>query len=104
MQCALSRERARPERAGLAVGVGQSDRRIDLIRRLVAFPQGEMTVNFGGLYERARERGWTLSKSTEAARYGTMPIRYILKDHKGLMYFRNLDEVERRLNTKAKQS
>ena len=60
-----------------------------------------MAMNFDGLYERARERGWTLSKSTEAARYGTMPIRYILKDHKGLMYFRNLDEVERRLNTKA---
>jgi hypothetical protein len=31
-------------------------------------------VNFDGLYERARERGWTLSKSTAAARYGTMPI------------------------------
>jgi len=66
--------------------------------------QGETTVNFDGLYERARERGWTLSKSTEAARYGTMPIRYILKDNHGLMYFRNLDDVERRLNTKAKQS
>ena len=58
-------------------------------------------MNFDGLYERARERGWTLSKSTEAARYGTMPVRYILKDHKGLMYFRDLDEVERRLSTKA---
>jgi hypothetical protein len=63
-----------------------------------------MTVNFNLLRERAGERGWVLSKSTEAARYGTMPIRYILKDNKGLMYFRNLDEVERRLNTKAKQS
>lgn len=63
-----------------------------------------MTVNFDALHERAGERGWTLSKSTEAARYGTMPIRYILKDNKGLMYFRNLDEVERRLNTKTKQS
>jgi hypothetical protein len=61
-------------------------------------------VNFDGLYERARERGWTLSKSTAAARYGTMPIRYILKDNHGLMYFRNLDDVESRLNTKAKQS
>jgi hypothetical protein len=61
-------------------------------------------VNFDGLYERARERGWTLSKSTEAARYGTMPIRYILKDNHGLIYFRNLDDVESRLNTKAKQS
>jgi hypothetical protein len=67
-------------------------------------PQGETTVNFDGLYERARERGWTLSKSTEAARYGTMPIRYILKDNHGLMYFRNLVDVESRLNTKAKQS
>jgi hypothetical protein len=63
--------------------------------------QKEMAVNFDALHERARERGWTLSKSRETARYGTMPIRYILKDHKGLMYFRNLDEVERRLNTKA---
>jgi hypothetical protein len=63
--------------------------------------QKEMAMNFDALHVRARERGWTLSKSTEAARYGTMPIRYILKDHKGLMYFRNLDEVERRLNTKA---
>jgi len=62
-----------------------------------------MTVNFDALHERARERGWTLSKSTEAARHGTMPIRYILKDNYGLLYFRNLDEVESRLNTKAKQ-
>ena len=54
-------------------------------------------MNFDTLHVRARERGWTLSKSTEVARYGTMPICYILKDHKGLMYFRNLDEVERRL-------
>jgi hypothetical protein len=38
------------------------------------------------------------------ARYGTMPIRYILKDNYGLLYFRNLDEVESRLNRKAKQS
>jgi hypothetical protein len=74
------------------------------IRRLVAFPQGETTANFDGLYERARERGWTLSKSTEAARYGTMPIRYILKDNHGLIYFRNLDDVESKLNMKAKQS
>ena len=59
-------------------------------------------MNFEALHVRARERGWTLSKSTEPARYGTMPIRYILKDHKGLMYFRNLDEVEQRINTKAK--
>jgi hypothetical protein len=44
-------------------------------------------VNFDGLYERARERGWTLSKPTETARYGTMPIRYILKDNYGLMHF-----------------
>jgi hypothetical protein len=58
-------------------------------------------MNFDDLHVRARERGWTLSKSTEAARYGTMPVRYILKDHKGLMYFCNLSEVERRLNTKA---
>jgi hypothetical protein len=63
-----------------------------------------MNVNFDALHDRARERGWALSKSTEAARYGTMPIRYILKDNYGLMHFRNLDEVERRLNTKAKQS
>ena len=61
-------------------------------------------MNFDGLYERARERGWILSKSSEAARYGTMPIRYILKDNHGLIYFRNLDDVESRLNTKAKQS
>ena len=66
--------------------------------------QKEMNVNFDTLHERARERGWALSKSTEAARYGTMPIRYILKDNYGLMHFRNLDEVERRLNAKAKQS
>jgi hypothetical protein len=66
--------------------------------------QKEMNVNFDALHERARERGWALSKSTEAARYGTMPIRYILKDNYGLMHFRNLDEVERRLNAKAKQS
>ena len=59
-------------------------------------------MNFDGLYERARERGWTLSKSTEAARYGTMPIRYILKDDHGLMHFRSLGEVERRLNAKAR--
>ena len=66
--------------------------------------QKEMNVNFDALHERARERGWALSKSTEAARYGTMPIRYILKDNYGLMHFRNLDEVERRLSAKAKQS
>ena len=58
-------------------------------------------MNFNDLHGRARERGWTLSKSTEAARYGTMPIRYILKDHKGLIHFRSLDEVDRRLNTKT---
>jgi hypothetical protein len=61
----------------------------------------KMAMNFDALHVRARERGWTLAKSTEAARYGTMPVRYILKDHKGLIYFRNLDEVERRLNTRA---
>ena len=58
-------------------------------------------MNFDALHVRARERGWTLSKSTGATRYGTMPVRYILKDHKGLMYFRDLDEVERRLSMKA---
>jgi hypothetical protein len=31
-----------------------------------------------------------------------MPIRYILKDDHGLMHFRSLDEVERRLNAKAR--
>jgi hypothetical protein len=59
-------------------------------------------VNFDGLYERARERGWTLSKLTETARYGTMSIRYIVKDDRGRMHFRNLDEVERWLNAKAR--
>ena len=78
-----------------------------IIRRLVdqtgrAQVQKEVVMNFDALHVRASERGWTLSKSTEAARYGTMPIRYILKDHKGLMCFRNLEEVERRLNAKAK--
>ena len=63
-----------------------------------------MTANFDALYERARERGWTLTKSNVAARYGTMPIRFILRDKHGLIHFRNLDEVERRLNAKAKQS
>jgi hypothetical protein len=66
--------------------------------------QEEMTVNFDALHERARERGWTLTKSNVAARYGTMPIRFILRDKHGMIYFRNLDEVERRLNAKAKQS
>jgi hypothetical protein len=61
-------------------------------------------VNFDALHERARERGWTLSKLTETARYGTMPIRFILRDKHGLIHFRNLDEVERRLSAKAKQS
>jgi hypothetical protein len=61
-------------------------------------------VNFDALHERARERGLTLTKSTVAARYGTMPIRFILRDNRGLIHFRNLDEVERRLNAKAKQS
>ena len=71
------------------------------IRGWSAQAQKEMAMNFDDLHVRARERGWTLSKTTEAARYGTMPIRYILKDHKGLMYFRNLGEVERRLSTSA---
>ena len=66
--------------------------------------QEELTVNFDVLHERARERGWTLTKSNVAARYGTMPIRFILRDKHGLIHFRNLDEVERRLNAKAKQS
>ena len=77
------------------------------IRRLVdqtgrAQVQKEVVMNFHTLHVRASERGWTLSKSTEVARFGTMPIRYTLKDHKGLMHFRNLEEVERRLNAKAK--
>ena len=59
-------------------------------------------MNSDGLYERARKRGWKLSKPTEVARYGTMPIRYILKDDHGLMHFRGLDEVERGLNAKAR--
>ena len=106
MQCALvGKGRGQNGPASQLAWANQTDGSISqAIRRLVAFPQGETTVNFDGLYERARERGWTLSKSTEAARYGTMPIRYILKDNHGLMYFRNLDDVESRLNTKAKQS
>jgi hypothetical protein len=66
--------------------------------------RGNVTVNFDALHERARERGWTLTKSNVAARYGTMPIRFVLRDKHGLIHFRNLDEVERRLNAKAKQS
>jgi hypothetical protein len=81
-------------------GAKPSARLVDPTGRAQA--QKEVVMNFDALHVRASERGWTLSKSTEAAHYGTMPIRYILKDHKGLMYFRNLDEVERRLNTKAK--
>jgi len=117
---AFSRRPANPEMQFALVGKGRGQNgpalqlawanqtgRIDLVSHSPAgrvSPQGETTVNFDGLYERARERGWTLSKSTEAARYGTMPIRYILKDNHGLIYFRNLDDVESRLNTKAKQS
>jgi hypothetical protein len=63
-----------------------------------------VTVNFDALRERARERGWTLTKSNADARYGTMPIRFVLRDKLGLIHFRNLDEVERRLNVKAKRS
>jgi hypothetical protein len=63
-----------------------------------------LTVNFDALHERARERGWTLTKTNAAARYGTMSIRFVLRDNHGLIHFRNLDEVERRLNAKAKQS
>ena len=66
--------------------------------------RGNVTVDFDALHERARERGWTLTKSNAAARYGTMPIRFVLRDKHGLIHFRNLDEVERRLNAKAKQS
>jgi hypothetical protein len=66
--------------------------------------QEEMTVNFDALHERARERGWTLIKSNAVARYGTMPIRFVLRDKYGLIHFRDLDEVERRLSAKAKQS
>ena len=107
MQCALvAKGRGQNGPASQLAWANQTDGSISqAIRRLVGVsPQGETTVNFDGLYERARERGWTLSKSTEAARYGTMPIRYILKDNHGLMYFRSLDDVESRLNTKAKQS
>jgi hypothetical protein len=100
----LSRARSRFGPRLLLLSPGEAEKRRTAHVGRILWCSKEMNVNFDALHERARERGWALSKSTEAARYGTMPIRYILKDNYGLMHFRNLDEVERRLNAKAKQS
>jgi hypothetical protein len=45
----------------------------------------------------ADARGFTLVKPRRAARYGSMAVRYVLKDKLGLLYFRSLREVERYL-------
>ena len=52
-------------------------------------------MKFEELYEKARNRGFTLSKATKPARPGKRPIRYVLEDNHNLLHFRSLEEVER---------
>ena len=56
-------------------------------------------VTFEALCEKARGRGWTLSKASKPARPSRRPVRYVLNDKHGLLYFRSLEEVERQLRT-----
>ena len=59
-------------------------------------------MKFEELYEKARKRGFTLSKATKPARAGKRPIRYVLEDNHNLLHFRSLEEVERQLSRKGR--
>jgi hypothetical protein len=63
-------------------------------------PHREVTCRlFEALCGKAKGRGWTLSKPAKPARPSRRPIRYVLNDNHGLLYFRSLEEVERHLRT-----
>jgi hypothetical protein len=47
-------------------------------------------MKFEELYEKARKRGFTLSKAAKPTRAGKRPIRYVLEDNHNLLHFRSL--------------
>ena len=59
-------------------------------------------MKFEELYEKAGNRGFTLSKAAKPARAGKRPIQYVLENHHNLLHFRSLEEVERQLSRQGR--
>src|SRR5436190_23760057 len=62
-----------------------------------------MARSYPGLVNMATRFGFRLAKAREGSQHLGMPVRYLLEDKNGVLSFRSLEDVERKLSAMAQE-
>ena len=62
-----------------------------------------MGRSYRGLVNMATRFGFRLAKAREGSQHLGMPVRYLLEDKNGVLPFRSLEDVERKLSAMAQE-
>ena len=62
-----------------------------------------MARSYAGLANMATRFGFRLAKAREGSQHLGMPVRYLLEDKNGVLPFRSLGDVERKLSAMAQE-
>ena len=62
-----------------------------------------MARSYAGLANMAVRFGFRLAKAREGSQHLGMPVRYLLEDKNGVLPFRSLEDVERKLSAMAQE-
>jgi hypothetical protein len=69
-----------------------------------SFQQGDvMARSYVGLVNMAARLGFRLAKAREGSQHLGMPVRYLLENQNGVLPFRSLEDVERKLSALAQE-
>jgi len=68
-----------------------------------ALPGDVMARSYAGLANMATRFGFRLAKAREGSQHLGMPVRYLLEDKNGVLAFRSLGDVERKLSAMAQE-
>jgi hypothetical protein len=62
-----------------------------------------MGRSYSGLVNMATRFGFRLAKAREGSQHLAMPVRYLLENGDGVLPFRSLEDVERKLSAMAQE-
>jgi hypothetical protein len=62
-----------------------------------------MARSYTGLANMAARFGFRLAKARQGSQHLGMPVRYLLEDKNGVLPFRSLEDVERKLSATAQE-
>jgi hypothetical protein len=68
-----------------------------------ALPGDVMARSYAGLANMAARFGFRLAKAREGSQHLGIPVRYLLEDKNGVLAFRSLGDVERKLGAMAQE-